>query len=612
MNNFISKSKLFATTAICAISVCANTVKAEEISILDILNNSTTKSPNISWEQVTSASENTIQIGDGYFKYIYTTPTDYTEVKDKTENISLINPTEQSTYKYIGLGVNNPEGTDYGNIEKTVFSNNKVTATFENSATGGYRYLSISGGAISNQGTVGDITADFINNSIGVLATNAHNDYNINISANIYGGAIFNQGTIGDIRADFFNNSLDISKGEASRGSVYQYAYGGAIYNRGTIGDITGNFVGNSANTSNDGYGGAIYNDNYYSNGTYIRGIIGDITGDFIGNSANNYGAIYNGGTIGNITGNFIGNSVTGPDAFVGAISNTGTIDSIIGTFIGNGINEKRGYTGLNVSTIYNSGTIGVLSGDFINNYINITDGDLDYRNVAVHNYSTMTLLADGSTDASNPYHQEVLFKGNYAIDGYGNKSYEALYSDGIINFESRNGGSFTFYDIIHIQDIMNLTGDGNVGVFNMYNDIYTVNFPTLNIQNPYIFNMINQKANTISWQGNINVEEETTLNLDVFLTSGTSDSFLFPFVITGMDSSSVITGRDKFKIGQVNIVEDMDNDVEYAKVNYSNLHLTADSKHEQSTSGGVYSIVSDGKNLMIEKKDGKGGLPHF
>ena len=123
MNKFILKNKLLATTAICAISMCANTVKAdEEISILDILNNSTTKSPNISWEKVDTAGTDTIQIGDKYFKYTYTTPEDYTKVENLTENISLINPTEQSTYKYIGLGVNNPEGTDYGNIEKTVFS----------------------------------------------------------------------------------------------------------------------------------------------------------------------------------------------------------------------------------------------------------------------------------------------------------------------------------------------------------------------------------------------------------------------------------------------------------------------------------------------------------
>ena len=76
MNKFILKNKLLATTAICAISMCANTVKAEEISISEILNDSTTKSPNISWEQVTSAGENTIQIGNEYFKYTYTTPTD--------------------------------------------------------------------------------------------------------------------------------------------------------------------------------------------------------------------------------------------------------------------------------------------------------------------------------------------------------------------------------------------------------------------------------------------------------------------------------------------------------------------------------------------------------
>ena len=72
MNKFIFKNKLLATTVICAISVCANTVKAEEIDILSILNNSTTKSPNISWEKVDTAGTDTIQIGDEYFKYTWT------------------------------------------------------------------------------------------------------------------------------------------------------------------------------------------------------------------------------------------------------------------------------------------------------------------------------------------------------------------------------------------------------------------------------------------------------------------------------------------------------------------------------------------------------------
>ena len=118
MNKFILKNKLLATTAICAISVCANTVKAEEIDILSILNNSTTKSPNISWEKVTSAGTDTIQIGDEYYKYTYTTPEGYTEVKDQTENVSVVDPNEYYIHKYIGLGVNNPSGVDYGDVYK--------------------------------------------------------------------------------------------------------------------------------------------------------------------------------------------------------------------------------------------------------------------------------------------------------------------------------------------------------------------------------------------------------------------------------------------------------------------------------------------------------------
>ena len=101
------------------------------------------------------------------------------------------------------------------------------------------------------------------------------------------GGAIHNsQGTIGNITGDFIGNYAK---------SYSDYAFGGAIYNsRGTIGDITGDFISNYAQGKN-AYGGAIYN---ASTGSAYG--IKSIKGDFIVNyaqsdSSNAYGgAIYN------------------------------------------------------------------------------------------------------------------------------------------------------------------------------------------------------------------------------------------------------------------------------------------------------------------------------
>ena len=184
-----------------------------------------------------------------------------------------------------------------------------------------------SGGAIYNSGgTIGNITGDFINNSVD----------NNSAWANYSGGAIYNySGTIGDITGDFINNSAT--------------TLGGAIYNdSGTIGNITGDFINNSA----DHNGGAIYN---FSGGT-----IESITGDFINNSANYGGAIYNGAdsTIGIITGDFINNSAGDG----GAIHNSGgTIGNITGDFINNSADSLGG-------AIYNYSTIGNITGNFINN----------------------------------------------------------------------------------------------------------------------------------------------------------------------------------------------------------------------------------------------------
>ncbi len=103
-------------------------------------------------------------------------------------------------------------------------------------------YANYYGGAITNNGlfsTIGNITGNFINNKSG--------------GAEGSGGAISNGGTIGDITGDFIGNYNAVWGGGNP-------ASGGAISNSGTIGDIAGDFIGNYAKSeTGEAKGGAIY-----------------------------------------------------------------------------------------------------------------------------------------------------------------------------------------------------------------------------------------------------------------------------------------------------------------------------------------------------------------
>ena len=312
---------------------------------------------------------------------------------------------------------------------------------------------SSNGGAIYNyEGTIGDITGDFIGNYVSASSSRYF----------AYGGAIYNAGTIDDITGDFIGNYAS---------STGTYAHGGAIYNYyGTIDDITGDFIGNYASSTNySAYGGAIYN---------YRGSIGDITGNFIGNYASSTdssaqgGAIYNSGTIGNITGDFIGNYATTTyeygDAFGGAIDNRGTITNITGDFIGNYASAPNTAIG---GAIYNvEGTIGNITGDFIGNYAsstndqahggaianvgtigNITGDFIGNYAVSDSGYAMGGAIANlgyiGTMDEQNMIITEGEIKNSSFINNYaetktGNAAGGAIFSTTNINIVADNGQS--------------------------------------------------------------------------------------------------------------------------------------------------------------------------
>ena len=411
----------FALLATTFLSSAASAFDITTDDLLEKLSNS----PNVSWEEVGEDKKDetdviTVNLPNDqtkYFRYTYSKPNGY-EVITKPELMlpTITDPSEQNTYQTGGVAVNNPAGNKYGDITGKVFANNKVSGKL--TGTSSYNNLYILGGAVYNAGEIGDITADFINNSLTGTEEGSNSLY-------LRGGAIYNSdtGTIGNITGNFIGNY-------ASKGAVYSVrdaAYGGAIYNDGTIGNITGNFIGNTA-----GKGGAIFN----------SGTIRNITGDFIGNyiSSVQGGAINNSGaTIGNITGDFIRNSAS----HGGAIFNSGTIGNITGDFIGNYASGNYAAGG----AINNYDTINI-TGNFLNNYSRATRTGNVALGGAVYTAKKMTFAAG---------EQKTYFmSGNYTLGRSYNKRYNAIFVETgasgevpVITFDTAGGGAWVINDNI-------------------------------------------------------------------------------------------------------------------------------------------------------------------
>ena len=250
---------------------------------------------------------------------------------------------------------------------------------------------------ITNQGKLGYINADFINNYL-------------EDSLYVHGGAIYNTGTIDGIKGDFIENSLQT---HSNRGD----GNGGAISNNGTIKEIKGNFIGNYVGKSSTGKG-------HYSSGgaIYNMGNIGSITGDFTdnytlsGDVRSSGGAIFSEGSISNITGNFTGNyaqtdATNGEDALGGAI--------------------------------YNKGMMSLTNSNFYDNYAQTTSGDA--FGGAIYNQGTLTITADNGVSE---------FSGNKVIHNDENdnqiEDYEAIYNAGSLTLNAVNNGIIRFDDKIN------------------------------------------------------------------------------------------------------------------------------------------------------------------
>lgn len=251
-----------------------------------------------------------------------------------------------------------------------------------------------------------------------------------------YGGSIVNRGTIGDIHANFKNNS--------SISATYG-ASGAAIYNHptGKIGNISGDFISNHAFSSFTN-GGAIYN----------SGTIKEISGNFMYNYAtggSNGGAIYNTGSIEKITGNFTQNYITSYSGysgskFGGSLFNYGKIGIISSTFDGNYISSEEDSDELKGGAVYNTTSLTFLNSNFYNNTITSPASKDSMQGKAVQGagiYSAglLTIKADaGSSIFSN---NKIIWSDGEDSSAIAMSPYASLYLD------AKNGGLIQFDDKI-------------------------------------------------------------------------------------------------------------------------------------------------------------------
>ena len=408
-------------------------------------------SKNISWlavgeDQKDATDVVAVQLPNNqtkYFKYTYTQPADYEKVSEPELVLQTItDPTESNTYQSGGVAVSNVADNNYGDIKNKLFKDNRVSGKLVNN-TGRFKTLSITGGTVYNAGTIGDVEADFIGNSLA--GTSTENRYS-RVSAD--GGAIYNsnEATINSITGNFIGNYVQISNYDS-------FSDGGAIYNGGTIGNITGDFIGNYASAYYNSSGGAIYNSgtidniagNFIGNHTlsqaeipdggaiYNSGTIDNITGDFIGNyvqasRSGDYsggGAIANSGAIGDITGSFIGNHASDPRGEGGAIMNAGTVNSITGDFIGNYTQSSGGSEYSWGGAIMNAGIINSITGDFIGNYVQNTTEKSEYDRALARGGAVFTFTNMNFVSGSNTH----FMSGNYTKDLLYGKVYNAVYA---------------------------------------------------------------------------------------------------------------------------------------------------------------------------------------
>ncbi len=488
----------------------------------------TLNSDNITWQEVSAAGENTVQVNlpNSEVKYFQYTINDDATLLPRNNNQLLEIPINGGVLKDYSSAIwNNKDASSI-----------TIVADFINNQ-------SSRGGAIFNANKMGNIIGNFINNS------------SKNTSVASVGGAIYNESNavINNIDANFINNSIIAGS---------EFGAGSAIYNSGTIHNISGLFLSNTASYQNIGIS-TLAN----------AAVIDNIAADFISNN----NAIVNSGTIKSITGDFIDNNASeGPNmttysgASGGAIYNTGSINTIHGNFIGNYAdlhNTLQSTSGGKGGAIYNKGTINnIINSNFYNNYA-IGGG-------AIYTEKDLNIVADNGTST---------FKGNYVGS---NKISNAIYvtssgaNTSTLTFNAINNGEIFLYDDIdglYHSYTTKFTGDGS-GTVHLFNNIKDGNVVTENI----IISTINNNVRDYNFY-NLKSGNQTKYAIDVDLTyTPTSDKFI---------PSDMSVSSGKITISDINYIGDIkDYSVQVLKAPNDNIQLAIaddiDKTAEQTING--------------------------
>ena len=339
----------------------------------------------VTWKDASASREDTVQIGDKFYKYTYHKPDNYTETSERIDD--TLSTSDVTDILFSGICSTSNGGAIYNTQDDSIDIKADFVSNYINANNG-----RADGGAIYNSATIGYITGDFIRNDTA------------SESYFVVGGAIMNNGIIGNIIGNFIGNYS---------ASQWSSAVSGAIDNGGFIGGIIGNFIGNHSSST-----GAIHN----------SGSVVDIIGNFVGNHSSSTGAIYNSGTIGNITGDFINNHSTSSYA-----SGAGAFFNSFGVY-DNGIPS--------------SAIVGEISGSFIKNYVKADSTNVLGIGGAIYTDSDLTFKADGKTHLFTgnyiEYENEEIVNNAIWVGGRKGGSYRAT-----LTFKLQNSGAFIFDDEI-------------------------------------------------------------------------------------------------------------------------------------------------------------------
>lgn len=281
-------------------------------------------------------------------------------------------------------------------VSGTLYEDNRYNFTY----TGDTADVNVLGGAVYNNGTILNddsgtaLEADFVGNTVTI----EHSETEANLR--VLGAALANQGEIGVIKGDFVQNYADPEGRHVWGGAIYngltgkiagldgdfignyaagESSLGGVLFNVGEIGAISGDFVANYNDASLYAAGGAIHNND--------SAIITEINGNFVANKADGIGQAFGGAVdnlvanIGNVTGDFNNNMAISDGvgnfygAFGGAISNQqGHIGELQGNFYGNTA-QAQGYA--QGGAIYNvTGELDEKTSEAVTSGIDKIEGD--------------------------------------------------------------------------------------------------------------------------------------------------------------------------------------------------------------------------------------------